>query len=64
MTQPVLDFAAMAQIRDIDQVTAKKFRSYELDITYPAAWGSEGIEARWRRCARAPSTRCKAATTS
>ena len=25
VTQPVLDFAAMAQIRDIDQVTAKKF---------------------------------------
>ena len=39
VSQPVLDFAAMAQIRDIEQVTGKKFRSYELDITYPAAWG-------------------------
>ncbi|AZY54009.1 glutamate synthase-related protein [Bordetella avium] len=54
VSQPVLDFAAMAQIRDIDQVTGKKFRSYELDITYPAAWGPEGIEARVAAlCARA-----------
>src|SRR5690606_25746621 len=54
VSQPVLDFAAMAQIRDIEQVTGKKFRSYELDITYPAAWGSEGIEARVAAlCARA-----------
>ena len=64
VSQPVLDFAAMAQIRDIEQVTGKKFRSYELDITYPAAWGPEGIEARVAAlCARA-WTRCKAATTS
>ena len=54
VSQPVLDFAAMAQIRDIDQVTGKKFRSFELDITYPAAWGPEGIEARVAAlCARA-----------
>src|SRR5690606_31316320 len=34
--------------------TGKKFRSYELDITYPVAWGSEGIEARVAAlCARA-----------
>ncbi|OWT53947.1 glutamate synthase-related protein [Candidimonas nitroreducens] len=46
VTQPVLDFAAMAQIRDIEQITSHKFRSFELDITYPAAWGREGIEAR------------------
>ncbi|HEY0293969.1 MAG TPA: glutamate synthase central domain-containing protein, partial [Bordetella sp.] len=45
VAQPVLDGAAMAQIRDIEQVTGKKFRSQELDITYPAAWGREGIEA-------------------
>ncbi|MVW78442.1 glutamate synthase-related protein [Bordetella sp. 02P26C-1] len=54
VSQPVLDFAAMAQIRDIEQVTGKKFRSYELDITYPVAWGAEGIEARVAAlCARA-----------
>jgi glutamate synthase (NADPH/NADH) large chain len=44
--QPVLDDVAMAQIRDIDGYTGNKFRSFELDITYPAQWGSEGIEAR------------------
>ncbi|RII83327.1 glutamate synthase-related protein [Neopusillimonas maritima] len=43
--QPVLDFAAMAQIRNIETITSGKFRSYELDITYPIEWGSEGIEA-------------------
>ncbi|WP_231378554.1 glutamate synthase-related protein [Bordetella sp. FB-8] len=54
IAQPVLDFADMAQIRGIEQVTGQKFRSFELDITYPAAWGSEGIEARVAAlCARA-----------
>ncbi|MGN6581460.1 MAG: glutamate synthase-related protein [Bordetella sp.] len=54
IAQPVLDFADMAQIRGIEQVTSQKFRSYELDITYPAAWGPEGIEARVAAlCARA-----------
>src|SRR5690606_38016266 len=46
VAQPILDAAAMAQIRDIEQVTRQKFRSFELDITYPVAWGREGIEAR------------------
>jgi len=36
----------MTQIRDVVEYTGNKFRSFELDITYPAAWGSEGIEAR------------------
>ena len=54
VSQPVLDFAAMAQIRDIEQVSGEKFRSYELDITYPIAWGAEGIEAYVAAlCARA-----------
>ncbi|AOB29473.1 glutamate synthase [Bordetella sp. H567] len=54
VSQPVLDFAAMAQIRDIEQVTGHKFRSMELDISYPAAWGREGIEAHVAAlCARA-----------
>ncbi len=46
VSQPVLDEDAMAQMRDIEIYTGEKFRSFELDITYPAAWGSEGIEAR------------------
>ncbi|MFA5487654.1 MAG: glutamate synthase-related protein [Candidimonas sp.] len=45
VSQPVLDRAAMAQIRNIEQITSNKFRSFELDITYPVAWGPEGIEA-------------------
>ena len=46
VSQPVLDEDAMAQMRDIEIYTGEKFRSFELDITYPASWGAEGIEAR------------------
>ncbi|WHZ18300.1 MAG: Glutamate synthase [NADPH] large chain [Rhodanobacteraceae bacterium] len=44
--QPVLGFADMARLRKIGRYSRKRFRSHELDITYPAAWGSAGIEAR------------------
>ncbi|MDB5874866.1 MAG: gltB, partial [Ramlibacter sp.] len=44
--QPILDFADMAKLRDIEHITHGKFRSYTLDITYPLAWGHEGIEAK------------------
>jgi glutamate synthase domain-containing protein 2/glutamate synthase domain-containing protein 1/glutamate synthase domain-containing protein 3 len=44
--QPVLDFDDMARVRDIARQTNGKFRSYELDITYPLAWGRAGIEAK------------------
>src|SRR5690606_9016487 len=43
--QPVLDQAAMARLRHIDSLTDGNFRCHELDITYPVAWGPEGIEA-------------------
>jgi glutamate synthase (NADPH/NADH) large chain len=46
VSQPVLDFADMARLRTIEQHTGGKFKSYALDITYPAAWGREGVEAR------------------
>lgn len=46
VSQPVLDFADIAELRDIDAVTQGKFRSHTLDITYPAAWGREGVEAK------------------
>src|SRR5574337_148765 len=46
VSQPVLDFAEMAKIRDIERYSHGKFRSFELDITYPASWGKAGIEAR------------------
>jgi glutamate synthase (NADPH) large chain len=46
VSQPVLDFADMAKLRDIATHTQGKFRSYTLDITYPLAWGREGVEAK------------------
>jgi len=46
VSQPVLDFYEMDKIRHIDRNTEGKFKSFELDITYPIAWGNEAIEAR------------------
>ncbi len=46
VAQPVLDFSDMAKLRDIEKHTQGKFRSYTLDITYPLAWGHEGVEAK------------------
>ncbi|MDZ7651739.1 MAG: glutamate synthase-related protein [Burkholderiaceae bacterium] len=46
VSQPVLDFKDMAKIRHIEDYASGKFRSYELDICYPFAWGKEGVEAR------------------
>ncbi|MFN8696389.1 MAG: glutamate synthase-related protein [Burkholderiales bacterium] len=43
--QPVLTSSDMEKIRHIDLFTGGYLRSEELDITYPAAWGPEGIEA-------------------
>ncbi len=46
VTQPVLDFADMAKIRHIASYADSRFRSAELDVCYPVAWGKEGVEAR------------------
>ncbi len=46
VSQPVLDFKDMARLRAIEQHTNGKFKPYELDITYPRAWGREGVEAQ------------------
>ncbi|GAA6143362.1 glutamate synthase-related protein [Hydrogenophaga sp. 5NK40-0174] len=46
VSQPVLDFDDMAKLRDIENGTQGKFRSHTLDITYPIAWGREGVEAK------------------
>jgi len=46
VSQPVLDFYEMEKIRHIERYTGGKFRSQELDLTYPAAWGAAAIEAR------------------
>ncbi|MFZ9480314.1 MAG: glutamate synthase-related protein [Burkholderiaceae bacterium] len=46
VSQPVLDFADMHRLRDIEHHTQGKFKSYVIDITYPMAWGREGVEAK------------------
>jgi len=44
--QPVLGFEDMARLRKIGRYSRGRFRSHTLDITWPAAWGAAGIEAR------------------
>lgn len=44
--QPILDFADMARLRQIERHTGAKFKCHELNIAYPLAWGAEGIEAK------------------
>ncbi|MGB9494441.1 MAG: glutamate synthase large subunit [Azonexus sp.] len=46
VSQPVLSFGHMEKLRNIEKYTSNKFRSFELDICYPLAWGKNGIEAR------------------
>ncbi|HEX4986656.1 MAG TPA: glutamate synthase-related protein [Burkholderiales bacterium] len=46
VSQPVLDGNQMDAIRHIDYYTGGKFKSFELDITYPVSWGKQAIEAR------------------
>ncbi|BDU59198.1 glutamate synthase [Limnohabitans sp. MORI2] len=46
VSQPVLDFADMAKLRDIEAHTHGKFKSATLDMTYPLAWGHDGVEAK------------------
>ncbi len=54
VSQPVLDFEQMETIRHIEYYTKGKFKSCELDITYPVAWGKQAIEARLANlCAQA-----------
>src|SRR5215217_4821931 len=57
--QPVLDFRDMARLRNIAAHTGAKFKSFELDITYPLAWGFEGVEAKLASlCAQAVDAIC------
>ncbi|MDD0816289.1 glutamate synthase-related protein [Curvibacter sp. HBC28] len=46
VSQPVLNFADMAKLRNIAATTQGKFKSHTLDITYPLVWGHEGVEAK------------------
>jgi glutamate synthase (NADPH/NADH) large chain len=54
VSQPVLDYADIAKLRNIGAHTGGKFKSHELNICYPLGWGKEGIEARLASlCAKA-----------
>ncbi|MEN9465068.1 MAG: Ferredoxin-dependent glutamate synthase [Pseudomonadota bacterium] len=46
VAQPILDFKDIARLKSISSRTSGKFRSCEVDITYPASWGKDGVEAR------------------
>jgi glutamate synthase domain-containing protein 2/glutamate synthase domain-containing protein 1/glutamate synthase domain-containing protein 3 len=43
--KPILTADEMEKIRHIELFTGGKFRSLELDICYPGAWGAAGMEA-------------------
>ena len=52
--KPILTAEAMEKIRHIALFTGEAFRSLELNICYPAAWGAAGMEAALASlCARA-----------
>jgi glutamate synthase (NADPH/NADH) large chain/glutamate synthase (ferredoxin) len=44
--QPILDFQDMGKLRNLENTTYAKFRTYTLDICYPLVWGREGVEAK------------------
>ena len=46
VSQPVLSIADMARLYRISELTDGAFKSYQLNICYPVAWGKEGVEAR------------------
>ena len=46
VSQPILDYADIAKLRNISAHTGGKFKSHELNICYPVAWGKEGMEVR------------------
>jgi glutamate synthase (NADPH) large chain len=46
VSQPILDFDDMARLRAIEDHSNGKFQCQDIDITYPVAWGREGVEAK------------------
>jgi glutamate synthase (NADPH/NADH) large chain len=64
VAQPILDFKGMARLRNIEAATGGKFKPYEIDITYPLAWGKAASRPSWPRCAPRAWMRSRAATTS
>ncbi|MCC6870282.1 MAG: glutamate synthase subunit alpha [Burkholderiales bacterium] len=45
VAQPILTAENMEKIRHVDLFSGGVFKSIELDICYPAAWGGNGMEA-------------------
>jgi glutamate synthase (NADPH/NADH) large chain len=43
--QPILTPDNMEKIRHVELFSGGAFKSLELDICYPAAWGANGMEA-------------------
>ena len=52
VAQPILDFADMARLREIEPHTGAKFQSYELDITLSARLGRRGRRGEARVAVR------------
>src|SRR5205809_2370625 len=46
VSQPLLAYNEIEKVRHIERYTSGKFKAFELDITYPAAWGKAAVEAR------------------
>src|SRR5690554_4679136 len=46
LSQPILNAKQMARLRSLGGGVQGKLRTGEIDITYPVAWGKEGLEAR------------------
>jgi glutamate synthase (NADPH/NADH) large chain len=44
VSQPIMDYADIAKLRNISAHTNGKFKSHELNICYPVVWGKEGME--------------------
>ena len=46
VSKPILDYSDIAKLRNISAHTSGNFKSHELNICYPVAWGKEGMEVR------------------
>jgi glutamate synthase (NADPH/NADH) large chain len=65
VSQPVLDFADMAKLRDIEQATPRaSSAAYTLDITYPLPGAMKAWKPSWLRCAPKRWMPSRAARTS
>jgi hypothetical protein len=64
LQQPVLDFADMAKLRDIEKRTNGKFRARRSTSPTRCPGASRVWKPSWHRCAPTPWTRSRAVPTS